>query len=79
MVGRDVTFGYVALDDANTATYVVQATSDLAVGLWTNSAVVVTNSSDQSGISLPDRYSRKEFVVPVTNREFYRVQAVIAP
>ena len=79
MVGRDVTFSYVALDDANTATYVVQATSDLAVGLWTNSAVVVTNSPDQSGISLPDRYSRKEFVVPVTNREFYRVQAIVAP
>jgi Uncharacterized protein with a C-terminal OMP (outer membrane protein) domain len=79
MVGRDVSFSYVALDDANTATYVVQATSDLAVGLWTNSAVVVTNSPDQSGISLPDRYSRKEFVVPVTNREFYRVQAIVAP
>ena len=79
MVGRDVTFSYVALDDANTAAYVVQATSDLAVGLWTNSAAVVTNSSDQSGISLPDRYSRKEFVVPVTNREFYRVQAIVAP
>ena len=79
MVWRDVTFSYVALDDANTATYVVQATSDLAVGLWTNSAVVVTNSPDQSGISLPDLYSRKGFVVPVTNREFYRVQAIVAP
>ncbi|MDA1204429.1 MAG: autotransporter-associated beta strand repeat-containing protein [Verrucomicrobia bacterium] len=80
MVGRDVSFSYVALDDANTATYVVQATSDLAVGLWTNSAVVVTNSPDQSGISLPDLYSRKGFVVPVTNREFYRVQAaIVAP
>lgn len=57
-------------------TYTVQGTTNLATGPWTNASVTVTNSPDQSGISLTNDYTRLQFTVPATNRSFFRVQAV---
>ncbi|MFM8716872.1 MAG: autotransporter-associated beta strand repeat-containing protein, partial [Spartobacteria bacterium] len=78
-VGTDAVFNYVALTNTNAATYQVQNTTNLASGPWTNSTVTISNSTNQSGISQPNNYVRKEFVVPATSTSFYRVRATIAP
>jgi len=79
MAGTDTVFNYVALTNTNAATYVVQSTTNLATGPWTNSAVTIFNSTNQSGISQANDYVRREFVVPGTANSFFRVQATIAP
>jgi autotransporter-associated beta strand protein len=78
-VGTNVVFNYVALTNTNAVTYQVQNTTNLSVGPWSNSVVMISNSANQSGISLTNSYLRKEFAVPAAGREFYRVQATIAP
>jgi hypothetical protein len=57
----------------------VQSTTNLAVGLWASNAVTVSNSANTNGINIPADYERKEFTVPAAGKEFYRVQATIAP
>ena len=78
-VGTNTVFNYVALTNTNAVTYNVQATTNLSTGPWTNSAVSVTNSTNQTGLNIPAYYTRKEFVVPASGEGFYRVQATIAP
>jgi fibronectin-binding autotransporter adhesin len=78
-VGTNVVFNYVALTNTNAVTYAAQSTANLSAGPWSNSVVTISNSANQSGISLTNSYLRKEFVVPGTNNGFYRVQASIAP
>lgn len=59
--------------------YQVKGTTNLSVGLWTNTTgIVITNSAEQN-VLLPESYTRKEFSFPAAGREFYRVEAVIAP
>lgn len=57
-------------------TYQVQNTPNL-----TNASVTISNSLNQTNpvISQTNLYERKEFVVPATGNEFFRVQATIAP
>lgn len=57
-------------------TYTVRGTTNLSVGPWTNAAVTVTNSADQTGIVLTNDYTRKQFTVPATSRSFFEVEAV---
>ncbi len=76
--GTNTVFNYVALTNTNTAIYAVQFTGNLT-NSWTNASVTISNSTNQTGISLTNDYARKEFVVPATNNEFYRVQATILP
>ncbi len=57
--------------------YSVNATTNLSAGPWTNAAVTVANSADQSGISQTNDYTRKAFAVPATNRSFFDVDAVV--
>jgi autotransporter-associated beta strand protein len=80
-VGTNAVFNYVALTNTNSATYVVQNTTNLSTGPWTNSSVTISDSINQTNpvISQTNLYKRKEFVVPATNNKFYRVQATIAP
>lgn len=79
-VGTNVVFNFVARKNPpGGVTYQVQATTNLAAGPWTNSAVVVTNSANTNGINIPADYERKEFTTPVSTREFYRVNGVVAP
>ena len=70
---------YVAMTTPNAVTYQVQSTTDLSTGEWSNLDVTIRKSGNQEGISQPSIYERKEFLVPTTAREFYRVQATIAP
>lgn len=79
-VGTNSVFNYVARKNPpGGVTYQLLATTNLAAGPWTNSAVTVSNSANQSGLNVPADYERKEFVVPASGRNFYRVEAVIAP
>jgi autotransporter-associated beta strand protein len=79
-VGTNVVFSYVAMTNTNAVTYAVQSTPNLSVGPWTNNtSVTISNSANQSGISQTNNYVRKEFVVPASNKDFYRVNAFIAP
>ena len=77
--GTNAVFNFVAMTNTNAVTYQVQNTTNLAVGPWTNSPVTISNSTNQSGISQTNIYARKEFVVPGTSNNFFRVQASIAP
>lgn len=61
-------------------TCVVQSTTNLT-NAWTNASVTISNSLNQTNpvISQTNLYQRKEFVVPATSSNFYRVQATIVP
>jgi autotransporter-associated beta strand protein len=77
--GTNALFTFVA--DTNAFTYNVQSTSDLRTGPWTNNPAVtatVTNSTNQTGLTLTN-YTRQEFSVPSTGRDFFRVEATTAP
>jgi len=79
-VGTNSVFNYVARKTPpGGVTYQVQSTTNLAVGLWASNAVTVSNSANTNGINIPADYERKEFTVPAAGKEFYRVQATIAP
>jgi hypothetical protein len=67
------------MTNTNAVTYAVQFTTNLATGPWTDATVTISNSANQGGISQPNNYVRKEFVVPATAAEFYRIRATIAP
>jgi hypothetical protein len=75
-VGTNAVFNYVAQTNTNAVTYQVQNTTNLTNG-WSNSVVTISNSTNTSGISQTNIYQRKEFIVPATNNNFYRVQATI--
>jgi autotransporter-associated beta strand protein len=57
-------------------TYSVNATTNLAAGPWTNAAVTVTDSPDQTGIVLTNDYTRKQFTVPAAGNSFFEVEAI---
>ena len=78
--GTNTIFNFVARKDPpGGVTYQVRSITNLSAGSWTNSPVIVSNSANQSGLNLPADYERKEFAVPAPGKEFYRVDAAIAP
>jgi len=78
-VGTNSVFNYVARKNPpGGVAYQVQFTGNLT-NSWTNSGVTVSNSANQSGLNIPADYERKEFTVPATGKEFYRVEATVAP
>jgi len=60
-------------------TYQVQSTTNLVSG-FTNNPVLVTVSTDQPGVLLPDQYERRQFTAPITGSKiFFRVVAEAVP
>lgn len=58
-------------------TYQVQTNAALT-NAWTGpAAVAISNSIDQSGVLISNDYTRKEFSVPASGKNFYRIQATI--
>jgi len=58
--------------------YEVQTNSTLT-NVWTGpAAVTISNSANQSGVLLPADYMRKEFIVPASGKNFYRVKASVS-
>jgi autotransporter-associated beta strand protein len=79
-VGTNTVFNFVARKNPpGGVTYQVQSTTNLASGPWTTNAVTVSNSANTNGLNIPADYERKEFVVPASGGQFFRVQATIAP
>jgi len=75
VVGTNATFNW--LQRTNGANYIVQNSTALTNG-WTGpAAVTVSNSVDQTGIPLSPEYVRREFQVPLADKDFYRVQATL--
>lgn len=70
----NVEMGFIALSNA-ASNYTVQNTTNLSTGPWTNYAVTLSNSTNQSDIPLPAFYQRQQFVVPITpgTNNFYRL------
>jgi len=58
------------------ATYEVQKNTSLT-NAWGPAVVTISNSANTNGILIPADYLRKEFVVPASGKDFYRVQASI--
>ena len=70
----NIEVAFIALSNA-ASNYTVQNTTNLSTGPWTNYAVTLSNSTDQSDIPLPEYYLRRQFVVPITpgTNNFYRL------
>jgi len=76
--GSDAVFSFVARKNPpGGVTYSVQTTTNLATGPWTPTEVTVTVAGDQTGILIPADYERRQFSVPASGKNFYRVQATI--
>lgn len=58
------------------ASYEVQKNTTLT-NAWGPAVVTISNSANTNGILIPADYLRKEFVVPASGKDFYRVQATI--
>lgn len=78
--GTNAVFQFIARKNPpGGVTYQVEHTTNLAAGPWTNSSVTVSNATDQSGLNIPADYERREFTVPASGSDFFRVQATVAP
>jgi hypothetical protein len=75
--GSDAVFRWIARNSG--VSYQVQGSTNLLAAWTNNDSVTISNSLDQSGISLPGEYTRKEFVLPAIGNGFQRIQATVAP
>ncbi|MBE2181483.1 MAG: hypothetical protein IAE97_13530 [Chthoniobacterales bacterium] len=61
---------------ANEVSYQVLATPNLgSPGAWTNAGVTITNGPATP--TPPEGYTRKQFTVPATGKQFFRIEATI--
>jgi len=75
--GTNAVFNWIQRNSG--VSYEVQTNSTLT-NLWTGpAAVTISNSTNQSGVLLTNDYMRKEFIVPASGKNFYRVKATNAP
>lgn len=76
--GTDAVFNWVERKNPpGGVTYQVQRSSSLTNGWTAATGLNISNSLDQTGILIPADYERKEFIVPASGKDFYRVQATI--
>ena len=77
-VGSNAVFNWV--ESTNGVVYTVQTNSTLT-NAWTAAAgLTISNSANTNNVLLAPTYVRKEFIITnATGKEFYRVQATIAP
>ena len=69
---------FIARDDIFPASYVVLSTTNLTSAPFVTNVPVtgsISNSLDQSGVLLGGEYTRKEFTVPLSLVEFFRIKA----
>jgi hypothetical protein len=73
--GTNAVFKWVERNSG--VTYQVQSNASLT-NTWTGPAsVTISNSIDQSGVLITNDYTRKEFIVPASGKNFYRIQATV--
>jgi len=76
--GSDAVFNFVARKNPpGGVAYDVQSTTNLASGPWGSAAITPSVSTNQSGILIPADYERRQFSVPASGKNFYRVQGTI--
>jgi len=76
--GSDAVFNFVARKNPpGGVTYDVQSTTNLASGPWGPAGITPSVSTNQSGILIPADYERRQFSVPASGKNFYRVQGTI--
>jgi fibronectin-binding autotransporter adhesin len=76
--GSDAVFNFVARKNPpGGVTYDVQSTANLASGPWGSAGITPSISTNQSGILIPADYERRQFSVPASGKNFYRVQGTI--
>lgn len=76
--GSTVTISFVANNElfAQSA-YSVLSSTNLTNGFVTNTSFTIIDSPDQTGVLLTNDYLRKEFQVPVTTNEFFRIRCAV--
>jgi hypothetical protein len=76
--GTNAVFNYVVRKDPpGGVTYQVQKSTALTNGWTEATGLTISNSLDQTGILIPADYERREFIVPASGKDFYRVQGTI--
>ena len=72
--------GIATSPNANDVDYTVQKNATLT-NEWTEAiGLTISESTNQTGVLLAPGYVRKEFIITnATGKDFYRVQATIAP
>lgn len=74
-VGTNAAFRWVERNSS--VTYQVQKNGNLT-NTWSNATgLVISNSTNTNGVLLPSDYTRKEFIVPASGKDFYRVIATV--
>jgi hypothetical protein len=74
-VGSDAVFNWVQRTSG--VGYEVQKNSSLTNTWAEASGLSISNSTNQSGLLIPADYIRREFIVPASGKDFYRVRATI--
>ena len=74
-VGTNAVFNWVQRTSG--VGYEVQKNSSLTNTWAEASGLSISNSTNQSGLLLPADYIRREFIVPASGKDFYRVRATI--
>jgi hypothetical protein len=73
--GTNAVFNWVQRNTG--VAYEVQKNSSLT-NTWTAAlGLSISNSTNQSGLLIPADYIRREFIVPASGKDFYRVRATI--
>ena len=74
-IGTNAAFRWVERNSS--VTYQVQKNGNLT-NTWSNATgLVISNSTNTNGVLLPSDYTRKEFIVPASGKDFYRVIATV--
>ena len=74
-VGTNAVFNWVQRTSG--VGYEVQKNSSLTNTWAEASGLSISNSTNQSGLLIPADYIRREFIVPASGKDFYRVRATI--
>ena len=76
--GTNAVFNYVVRKNPpGGVTYEVQKSTALTNGWSAATGLAISNSLDQTGLLIPADYERKEFIIPASGKDFYRVQGII--
>jgi autotransporter-associated beta strand protein len=73
LVGTNAVFNWI--ERTNGVSYEVQTSSLLTNGWSGPASVTISNSTNQNGVLLAPAYVRREFIVPATGKNFFRVLA----
>jgi hypothetical protein len=73
--GTDAVFSWVQRNSG--VAYEVQKNASLTNAWDAAQSLSISNSTNQGGILLPEDYVRREFIVPASGKDFYRVRSTI--